>query len=578
VPGYTVRRVVSYAYDAAARLSSLSSSATPFGPAASVNNITYSPHGGLTSETYGNTMVHKVTYNNRLQPIEIKLGTSTSPASVLSLTYNYGTTNNNGNVLSLSYAGGGLSYNQTFGYDQLNRLTTSQETSGSTANWSQTNLYDRYGNRSIDLGGGNSNLSFSATSNRITTSGYNYDAAGNLLNDELHAYTYDAENKIKTVDAVAAYIYDGEGQRVRKLVGENLRFVYGIGGQLIAEYSGSTGALAKEYIYGVSGLVATITKQAETSQLPGGTLYLTSDTLGSPRVAMSGRTVVSRHDFKPFGEELFAGTGGRTATQGYSVTEGLRQRFTRKERDSETGLDYFGARYYANLQGRFTEPDRIFLDQGIVDPQSWNLYSYVRNNPLQYVDDFGEKITYTSPELEAISNAIRTQSPTFNEALSGYEGDGAPDLTIGYGEAGKDDNGVDEATGVTRTLIVPEGEDGSEYPAKPVVVTPARLKSATITIDNSQKGKTKKTEDVLEHEVGHGNHARKQPKSYSANAAATKQTKGATQHDKRPNEIIANGFRNQVNAERKNYEKRKKEEEKQKKREEKRGRQRSIAQ
>jgi hypothetical protein len=55
----------------------------------------------------------------------------------------------------------------------------------------------------------------------------------------------------------------------------------------------------------------------------------------------------------PFGEELFAGTGGRTTTpQGYS-DDRLRQKFTRKERDIETGLDYFLARYYTSMQGRF---------------------------------------------------------------------------------------------------------------------------------------------------------------------------------------------------------------------------------
>jgi hypothetical protein len=52
---------------------------------------------------------------------------------------------------------------------------------------------------------------------------------------------------------------------------------------------------------------------------------------------------VKRHDYLPFGEELLAGTGGRTATQGYSG-DSVRQKFTQKERDNETGLDYFGAR------------------------------------------------------------------------------------------------------------------------------------------------------------------------------------------------------------------------------------------
>jgi uncharacterized protein RhaS with RHS repeats len=136
-------------------------------------------------------------------------------------------------VLSVSYAGGGLSYAQTFGYDALNRLTTAQENGG--ASWSQMNSYDRYGNRAI-VGGG---LSFNASDNRIT--GWIYDAAGNLLNDGLHSYTFDAESRIKNVDGNATYTYDGEGQRVKKSVGENIRFVYGIGGKLVAEFDGSTG-------------------------------------------------------------------------------------------------------------------------------------------------------------------------------------------------------------------------------------------------------------------------------------------------------------------------------------------------
>ena len=119
--------------------------------------------GGLSSETYGNNLIHGVTYNSRLQADEIKLGPSGAPAANVSITYNYGTTANNGNLLSTSYAGGGLSYTQAFGYDELNRLTTSQE----GASWSQTNSYDKYGNRSI-VGGA---ITFSASNNQITTTG-----------------------------------------------------------------------------------------------------------------------------------------------------------------------------------------------------------------------------------------------------------------------------------------------------------------------------------------------------------------------------------------------------------------------
>ena len=71
-----------------------------------------------------------------------------------------------------------------------------------------------------------------------------------------------------------------------------------------------------------------------------------------------------------------------------TVTGGFQ--FTGKERDAETGLDYFGARYMSAAQGRFTSPDKPFADQHPEDPQSWNLYGYVRNNPLAHVDTDGQ--------------------------------------------------------------------------------------------------------------------------------------------------------------------------------------------
>ncbi len=72
-----------------------------------------------------------------------------------------------------------------------------------------------------------------------------------------------------------------------------------------------------------------------------------------------------------------------------STTLFISSRFTGKERDQESGNDYFGARYYASTMGRWLSPDLPFADQDTENPQSWNLYSYVRNNPLNRIDDSG---------------------------------------------------------------------------------------------------------------------------------------------------------------------------------------------
>jgi RHS repeat-associated protein len=98
-------------------------------------------------------------------------------------------------------------------------------------------------------------------------------------------------------------------------------------------------------------------------------------------------------DYLPFGDELPAtAQNGRSAIACYSGETGLRQKFTGKERDPESRLDYFGARYYSWAQGRFTSPDVPLLDQTPEHPQSWNLYAYARNNPLANVDRDGNLV------------------------------------------------------------------------------------------------------------------------------------------------------------------------------------------
>jgi RHS repeat-associated protein len=123
---------------------------------------------------------------------------------------------------------------------------------------------------------------------------------------------------------------------------------------------------------------------------------LTADHLGSTRV-VTGPTgqLVARHDYEPFGGEISFGTASpRHGVAGYGASDtDVGPRFTGQLRDFETNLDYFGARYFSGAQGRFTSPDEPLLDQYPEDPQSWNLYSYVRNNPLRFVDPTGQGCT-----------------------------------------------------------------------------------------------------------------------------------------------------------------------------------------
>ncbi len=154
-------------------------------------------------------------------------------------------------------------------------------------------------------------------------------------------------------------------------------------------------ATVTNYVYDAFGNLAAEYAVSGHLQSPACTrCYLIVDHLGSTRALTDGTTgsVVERHDYLPFGEEIYAGTGGRTAAQGYlSIPDPIkmRQRFTGKERDAETSLDFFEARYFSGAQGRFTSPDGPFADQSADDPQSWNLYSYGRNNPLTFIDPTG---------------------------------------------------------------------------------------------------------------------------------------------------------------------------------------------
>ena len=327
-------------------------------------------------------------------------------------------------------------------YDSLNRVAqTAEETytsaGGYTPNvFNQQFSYDRFGNRlvssAVGTGVPNPGFKINGEKNRLiaptdfdggqASDKMRYDASGNLIKDT-HTQTgtsgnriYNAENRMLTADGANglanSYTYDADGHRTRRSInngGVVWWQVFGISGELVAEYQlvSGTPTLKKEYGYRNSQLLVI----AETT---GTCQWMVTDALGTPRMiadqtgSLGG---MKRRDYLPFGEELLAGVGHRQPTNGYSLAQSQqpRQQFTGKERDPETNLDYFEARYYGSVYGRFTSPDEftggpdelydfadnagdnplLYAEKG--EPQSLNKYQYCFNNPLVYTDIDGHK-------------------------------------------------------------------------------------------------------------------------------------------------------------------------------------------
>ena len=128
-------------------------------------------------------------------------------------------------------------------------------------------------------------------------------------------------------------------------------------------------------------------------------------------VANSSGGILDDSDFYPYG-------GERVVTS----SSGNYFKFSGKERDTESGLDNFGARYYGSNMGRFMTPDPKPASARLVDPQSWNRYAYTRNNPLKYVDRDGKdyQIAYNSKTNTAtVTNQHRSNRPRGDEAARG---------------------------------------------------------------------------------------------------------------------------------------------------------------
>jgi RHS repeat-associated protein len=324
----------------------------------------------------------------------------------------------------------------SFNYDSLNRLMSGQNTAVTSTSTQYTGMnlcwaYDSFGNRIMQIFQSaacpaaptpgqspatvyynpNNQVTFvsqSAPSVISAPNGFAYDGAGNVLQDNQNTYLYDAEGRICAVQStpvegftsMTQYLYDADGTRVAKGTITNwsagcdttqngftmtASYILGPGNEQLAELSWSGGVPTPVHtnVWAGGQLTATYSYD-DPINYPAGILYFPlTDWLGTRRMlADQYGNLAQTCDSLPFGD-------GESCPA--TPTEHL---FTGKERDAESGNDYFGARYYASSMGRFMSPDWSAKVMPVPyaklgDPQTLNLYAYVGNNPLSRTDPTG---------------------------------------------------------------------------------------------------------------------------------------------------------------------------------------------
>ncbi len=237
---------------------------------------------------------------------------------------------------------------------------------------------------------------------------FEYDPAGNMVSEQGKYYEYNDANQLVRVrkdsptgEIIAEYVYDYQGQRVKKI--ENGVTTYYIG-KHYEERKGATVDEKTSYFFANSQRIA---KSSQKNKAPPEVSYYLNNHLGSADVIIDEQgSQTDRIRYLPFG--------------GYRTLPKERHTFTGKERDEVTDNYYFEARYYNSNIRRFTQADTIVPD--LYDPQSLNRYAYARNSPVVYVDPSGHIVFL--PVLAAgwalfeVGSTVYDVVSTFNDVRS----------------------------------------------------------------------------------------------------------------------------------------------------------------
>ncbi len=253
---------------------------------------------------------------------------------------------------------------------------------------------------------GLSKLYYNAANNRLSNPGFEYDPAGNQTKAVVAAggyqqqYRYDCAGRLAQVldasgNVLATYSYGAGNQRLMSVEGGVAKYYAWDGGQIIAEYEAwGTNALIwkTSYVYLGGRLLAT-TSGADGSE----TRFHHPDRLGTRLVTnASDGAVVSEQWTLPFGnmQPFVSAPGGENPYQHPTLTNPSKKRFTSYDRSDATGLDYAVNRFYSPQQGRFTQVDPIGMGAAsLTDPQTLNLYAYCGNDPVNFDDPSGLRMS-----------------------------------------------------------------------------------------------------------------------------------------------------------------------------------------
>ena len=385
---------VSYSYNDAGLLESVQKNSSnvvtniDYAPIALVSQIDYS-NGVRTSNTYDMDEIYRLTGRK----------TTKGTTDLQDIAYTFDASGNITQIVDDSYTNAAKT--ASYAYDELDRLTTATITnSPNFQDYTRTYTYDILGNvlsrsdsGTYTYAGGDSSTSVATNSNphavtNVAGVGYSYDDNGNLVSNSTWTHSWDYKDRLLSstngTDTVE-YAYDEGGNRVTK---ENT--TSGKMTVYVSKYHDIEDSTPKNHIYAGEMKIAT---ETEVDDGQGGTTKITvfhhEDHLtGSNVDTDDGGHLLELSDYFPFGDLRLEERAGAYEND---------YEFTGKELDEDTGLYYYEARYYDSAIGRFVSLDPWFGD--VSDPQSLNKYSYVRNNPMNYVDPTGEVLAHFLREL-----------------------------------------------------------------------------------------------------------------------------------------------------------------------------------